>query len=365
MQLQKIRGVNLGGWLVLEKWMTPMLFDGLSARDETSFCQELGMQTASRLRPHHESFFTKEDFRWIADHGLNLVRIPVGHWLFGDKPPFPGAVDILDRAMDWARDCGLAVLIDLHAAQGCQNGFDNGGIQNRLDWHAFPENIDDSVGFIDRVAQRWGAHPALWGIQLLNEPKWEVPMDTLWAYYRRGHDAVRRHCGPQVQVVFHDGFRFALNGGDEGARINGDYLPDLQGKLTEIKIWDGFLPREQYPGVWMDTHIYQCHDERHQVMDLWDHLDMMRRREPMMGRMATQFDIFVGEWSLGLPDRALRGSGNPDHALRLYADMQLELYERLGGWVFWNYRLAPEQEARLPGWSYRACVERGWIPASY
>lgn len=30
-----LQGVNLGGWLVLEKWMTPSLFDGTTAADET------------------------------------------------------------------------------------------------------------------------------------------------------------------------------------------------------------------------------------------------------------------------------------------------------------------------------------------
>jgi glucan 1,3-beta-glucosidase len=39
---KKLRGVNLGGWLVLEKWMTPSMFDGLQATDETSYCVELG-----------------------------------------------------------------------------------------------------------------------------------------------------------------------------------------------------------------------------------------------------------------------------------------------------------------------------------
>jgi len=29
-----IRGVNLGGWLVLEKWITPALFAGTSAEDK-------------------------------------------------------------------------------------------------------------------------------------------------------------------------------------------------------------------------------------------------------------------------------------------------------------------------------------------
>ena len=31
---EKLKGVNLGGWLVLEKWITPSLFDGTNAVDE-------------------------------------------------------------------------------------------------------------------------------------------------------------------------------------------------------------------------------------------------------------------------------------------------------------------------------------------
>lgn len=30
----KIKGVNLGNWLVLEKWMNPALFEGTTAEDE-------------------------------------------------------------------------------------------------------------------------------------------------------------------------------------------------------------------------------------------------------------------------------------------------------------------------------------------
>lgn len=30
----KVKGVNLGNWLVLEKWMNPALFAGTTAEDE-------------------------------------------------------------------------------------------------------------------------------------------------------------------------------------------------------------------------------------------------------------------------------------------------------------------------------------------
>ena len=40
--MAEIRGVNLGNWLVLEKWMEPELFRGTTAEDETELCIQLG-----------------------------------------------------------------------------------------------------------------------------------------------------------------------------------------------------------------------------------------------------------------------------------------------------------------------------------
>ena len=74
----KLRGVNLGSWLLLEKWMVPSLFEGLEATDETTWCAELGPAATERLRRHWDRFVTREDFAWIATHGLNAVRIPIG-----------------------------------------------------------------------------------------------------------------------------------------------------------------------------------------------------------------------------------------------------------------------------------------------
>ena len=121
----RLRGVNLGGWLVLEKWMKPSLFAGLAATDETTWCAELGTAAPRLLRAHWDSFITREDFSWLAARGINAVRIPLGHWIFG--PPYPyhaayganphpfveGGVEVLDRAMDWAEEFGLRVVLDL------------------------------------------------------------------------------------------------------------------------------------------------------------------------------------------------------------------------------------------------------------
>ena len=39
--MSQIRAVNLGGWLVLERWMRESLFEGVSGQDETQFCLQV------------------------------------------------------------------------------------------------------------------------------------------------------------------------------------------------------------------------------------------------------------------------------------------------------------------------------------
>ena len=74
---QKIRGVNIGGWLVAEPWITPDLFDNTGDNrviDEYTFGQYVG-NARSRLQAHWASFITENDFRLIASYGLNRESI--------------------------------------------------------------------------------------------------------------------------------------------------------------------------------------------------------------------------------------------------------------------------------------------------
>lgn len=334
--MEKIRGVNIGNWLVLEKWMKPALFEGLEAEDETGFCKVLGNKTLERLKPHRDSYITAEDFQWIADAGLNTVRIPIPHWLFGDTPPYYGCVEYLDAAMEWAKKAGLHVLLDLHTAPGCQNGFDNGGILGVCEWHTQKAYVDRTVEVIGQVAKRYKDHPSLWGIQLLNEPRWDVPMDILQDYYLRGYDACRKHVDENISVVFHDGFR--------------------------LKEWKEFMRGSQYKNVILDTHFYQCFGDDDKQMDMAGHLHkaaVVRAEE--IKEMSAFFPIIIGEWSLGIdPTHTLQGMNavQLDAASRAYAAAQLLSYETAAGWFFWSYKL--ENEA-MSTWDYRRSVENGWF----
>lgn len=118
---EKVRGVNLGGWLVLEPWITPSMFREGGPKDEYSLSAELGPDEGfRRLSDHWNSWITEDDFRQIAGAGLNHVRIPIGYWsvLKLDNDPYiSGAYDKLGQALDWAQGAGLKVMIDLHGGK--------------------------------------------------------------------------------------------------------------------------------------------------------------------------------------------------------------------------------------------------------
>ena len=138
-----VKGVNLGNWLVLEKWMSPGLFDGTTAEDEYYLPTQLSKEVyEERIRIHRSEYITERDFTRIKAMGMDAVRIPVPYFIFGDRAPFVGCVKELDNAFNWAEKYGLKILIDLHTAPDSQNGFDNGGISGVCKWSQEPEEVE-------------------------------------------------------------------------------------------------------------------------------------------------------------------------------------------------------------------------------
>ena len=361
--LCKLRGVNLGGWLLLEKWITPSLFEGLKATDETTYCAELGEAEATRrLHQHWNTFITRDDFAWLKKAGINAVRLPVGHWLFGKDYPYhrsygearypfvEGGLHIVDQVFTWAEEFDLKVVLDLHAAPGCQNGFDNGGILGVCEWHTKEEYIEHTLNVLERLAERYAHHPALHAIQALNEPRWDIPTDILKRFTEAAYHRVRLHCPPEkVTFVFHDGFR-------------------------NFREYAGFLQEPEFQNVAIDIHRYQCFDRADIDMDIFGHIrksavDLRNEADEIIRESGYQ--IYCGEWSLGMNLKvvSLWAEGPFNHALegmdefqmsaayRGYAAAQLLTFEKYAGWFFWTYRTET-----TPEWNYRACVEHGFIP---
>jgi len=359
---KKLRGVNLGGWLVLEKWMTPSLFEGLQARDETSYCVELGASAEQSLKNHWNTFITVEDFAWLAKTGINAVRIPIGHWIFGPGYPYhraygnsshpyvEGGITVLDRAFDWAEEYGLHIVLDLHAAPGCQNGFDNGGIQSVCEWHTKEEYIDYSLFVLERLAERYQSRSALHAIEVLNEPRWDIDTALLKKYTTDAYHRIRKYCqAKNVAVVFHDGFR-------------------------SFREYTGFLKEPEFNNVVLDIHHYQCFGADNIDMDIYNHIrisviDWKNEADEIIRDLGQW--TYIGEWSLGLDLKfaSLWATGPFNHtqqemddfqlniAYRGYAAAQLMTFEKYLGWFFWSYKTET-----TPAWCFRECVNRGWLP---
>ena len=336
---EKLRGVNLGGWLALEKWISPAVYEGVQADDEYTLSQVLGKdKAADRLRRHRETWITEDDFKWIAAHGLNAVRLPVGYGVLEDNPPFIQARETLDWAFRTAKAHGLAVLLDLHGVPGSQNGMDHSGRQGALGWHTSPANIAHSIRIIEELAAYCKGFDNLAGIELLNEPRWDVPIAIIKSYYQEAYRSVRKHIPKErASVVIHDAFRPFE--------------------------WADFMKEPDYSNVLLDTHLYQCYTPEDKARDIHAQVEIAAlERKRQLDRMQQQLWGIVGEWSCALDPQSLRGAKGfeLDAAMRAYGDAQLISYETTHGWFYWTYK-----KDGGGAWSFRDCVNRGWLPDKY
>ncbi|MCF0119508.1 MAG: cellulase family glycosylhydrolase, partial [Limosilactobacillus mucosae] len=297
MEQDKIKGVNLGGWLVLEKWMAPHLFDGTNADDEYYLPQELSeKEYLARITQHRSNFITEADFLRIASTGFNLVRIPVPYFIFGDRKPFIGAIAELDRAFNWAEAYGLKILIDLHTAPDSQNGFDNGGISGVCKWAQEPAEVEFELSVLERLAKRYHDRTALYGIEVLNEPATEkmfksmttrylprdpkkaagsaaITFEFLYDFYQRAYEILRPILPNDKVIMFHDGF--------------------------DLSKWHAFFTENDFENVVLDTHQYLMVAEMEGAeLNPAAYEKAMNKIGDQIAAVNKYVPVFVGEWTL-------------------------------------------------------------------
>jgi glucan 1,3-beta-glucosidase len=214
------RGVNIGGWLSLEPFITPSLFNYDLSKgiiDEYTLCKYLGASCASTLEHHYATFVTEQDFREIADAGLDHIRIPFSYWAVqtydGDPYIFRTSWRYLLRAIEWARKYGLRVNLDLHALPGSQNGWNHSGRQGPIGWLNGTDgslNAQRSLDIHDRLSKffaqdRYRNIISHYG--LVNEPRMTfLSADAVTAWTSQAYKLVRSNGVSDAVIVFGDGF---------------------------------------------------------------------------------------------------------------------------------------------------------------
>ncbi|KAF2100995.1 putative Exo-beta-1,3-glucanase [Rhizodiscina lignyota] len=377
---EKIRGINVGGWLVLEPWITPSIFQkvdqSLKIVDEYTLGKKLPKSAPGILKKHWDTWCTFSDFQKIASSGFNVVRIPIGFWAYdnANTPYVKGAAPYLDKAIGWARTTNppLKVIIDLHGAPGSQNGYDNSGERlpvSQIGWlkgGAGGPTAQRTLKILQTISSKY-AKPSyqdvVAGIELLNEPfSPALSVPDIYTFYRQGFKNTRKTS--DTTVVLHDAFR----------------QPDE---------WNGFLTPSDgnAQNVAVDHHEYQVFSDGDIAMVPWQH------RQAVCNRAGAYSDAdkwtFVGEWSAAMTDCAPALNGYRIGArydgtypgstkvgscgmynnvknwpqwykddTRGYIEAQMEAFEqRTQGWCFWNFKTEAAHE-----WDAFALIDAGVFP---
>ncbi|MCF7927300.1 MAG: cellulase family glycosylhydrolase [Candidatus Izimaplasma sp.] len=342
-----IRGVNLGGWFVLEGWMTPYLFEGVSGSDETVYLDQ-APNAIERIEEHWDTFITKDDFYYLKSIGITTVRLPIPWWLFGgvayeydETLEYHSALPYVHRAMSWADELNMNILLDLHTAPGGQNGFDNGGLTDILQWPYHEEYIQKTLEVLEQLTIEFNNYSSFWGIEVLNEPGWSVPIDTLQQFYVDAYNLIREH-NQSIYIGFHDGFR--------------SYLTDT---------WTTFFEENNFSRVFFDLHLYQAFGDSWQDFDIFDHLTWVEvEQTKTINRYKGIVPIVIGEWSLGLQNNVFEGFSEDAKTKmkQAFANKQLNLYETTFGHFFWSYKI--DRESHLE-WDFKRLIETGLFPNNF
>ena len=108
-------GASVGGWLILEPWITPSLFYRFLGRtgsqgvgmDSWTVCETLGPVEGNMLmRAHWRTWFNETHMQALAERGVEYLRLPIGDWtLRGDQyGPYAGCMDGAEDQVDWLLD---------------------------------------------------------------------------------------------------------------------------------------------------------------------------------------------------------------------------------------------------------------------
>lgn len=306
-----LRGVNLGGWLLFEPWMSPMdssgtLKDHYSARE--LLVKRFGEATAdSLLSTYQEHWITAKDLDNIGAQGMNVIRIPFwyrnlqtedGQWI-------SGGLDRLDWVVAEAWKRGIYSILDLHGAPGGQTkGESTGRKRAKAELWSSENHLQRTCAIWRKIAEHYHGNPAVAAYDLLNEPFDAPSLGVLWSTYDRLYREIRQADPDHIITV-------------EGC---------VNAKVGEKNIHWGWeaLPHPDLFG-WKNI-LYQVH---HYEWD-WNHPE----------KQMAGVDFQVAEWNknkpLGVPaymgEFNLMGvEGAWHHALKQYSASGMH-------WSLWSYK---------------------------
>lgn len=213
----QLKGINAGGYLLQEFWMTPTgASEKVSAEEDiyTVLEERFGKETREELVAlYQDNYWTQKDFDYCREVGMNCIRLPFWYRnVVDEKGVF---YENWSRRIDWfveeAAKRGIYVILDMHGAPGSQNGSDHSAKDGKDDKEGASEfffgdkaekNQELYYRIWEGIAEHYKDNPWVAGYDLLNEPyctyrynssKTEKELhETLWGIYDTAYRKIRK-----------------------------------------------------------------------------------------------------------------------------------------------------------------------------
>ncbi|EUC58893.1 glycoside hydrolase family 5 protein [Rhizoctonia solani AG-3 Rhs1AP] len=206
--VDKVYGVNLGGWLLSEPWMFPNEWVNNMGGDrcdadcsscaasEFGLVQKLGQEKADKaFAEHWATWFTEKDVDDIVDAGLNTVRIPLGYWIVESlvdrsNEYYPrGGMKYLKKGLGWLKKKGIHVMLDHHALPGVAtpNQMFAGRCTGDVQFYT-PKNYRRALiwaGVMTTLAHIDPDFSSVFSIEAINEPRMDANLTPGYGDYQK------------------------------------------------------------------------------------------------------------------------------------------------------------------------------------
>ena len=171
-----MKGTNLGNWLVPEGYMFKFEHTSSPRLIQEAVNELIGPEAAKQFwKTYLDNYINRDDIRYLKSIGMNSIRLPFHYKLFTDEDYLGGrgearGFELLDKAVQWCKEEGLGVLLDMHCAPGGQTGDNIDDSYGYPFLFESPESQEMTVAIWKKIADRYKNEPAVIGYDLLNEP---------------------------------------------------------------------------------------------------------------------------------------------------------------------------------------------------
>lgn len=210
-----LKGINLGGWLVEELWMLPIVTASPKKHSHQppitdhftlwqTFERRFGKETMESLRQRfRQRWITEKDFARIKAMGFNTIRLPFLYDLVNEPN---GLFFWLDQAVAAAKKHGLYIILDMHGTPGRQSNADHTGriAQNQL--FTKKEHVKETAKIWAKIAKYYKNCSTIAGYDLMNEPMGASNAKKLFRVYGTIYAAIRKIDKRHI-IIMQDGFK--------------------------------------------------------------------------------------------------------------------------------------------------------------